>query len=220
MMPMTDESNARRFIEQLFEALSAGLPDPLKIRRKVEEIRDHAPGFPETRFCKGCVLPIVDTVATRFLHEIYGATPEQVHLALRCEGRSTLKKIYQPGEGQSGFSGITWGTNYQRVSKSGKQYPPEARGYQPCPDFGIVHSNPKFTILGETKYAHSRKLSLAGLVKELQYYMRVVREPEKGWDYDFGIGIAYSTAGDTPRRAELIRDHWAADRFMVARFHR
>lgn len=215
---MTDEPTAHRFIEQLFEALSAGLSDPVAIRRKVEETRTHAPKYPESRFCKGCVLPIVDKVATRFLYDVYGTPPEQVHLALRCEGQSTLKGIYEPGEGQSGFSGTTWGTNFQRVSKSGKQYPPEARGYQPCPDFGIVHLNPKFTILGETKYTESKKLSMVGLVKEMQYYMRVAREPEKGWDYDFGIGIAYSAAGDTPRRAELICDHWATDGFMVACF--
>ena len=194
------------------------LSDPASVRKRVEETRDHAPGFAETRFCKGCVLPIVDTVATHFLSAAYGAAPEQVHLALCCEGQSTLKGIYQPGLGQSGFSGTPWGTNYQRVSKSGKQYPPEARGYQPCPDFGIVHSNPKFTILGETKYAERKRVNLAGLVKELQYYMRVAREPDKGWDYDYGIGIAYSAAEDTPRRVELISDHWATDGFMVASF--
>lgn len=211
----TDESAARSFIEQLFEAFCLALSDPTEVRRIVETTRDHAPKFPETRFCKACVLPIFDTVATRFLHQRFGKSPVQVREALRCEGVTTLKKIYESGSEQSGFSRSTWGTNFQRMSKSGKAYPPEHRGYQPCPDFGLVSSNPTFAILGETKYAEAKKVSLTGLVRELRYYMNLPREPERGWEYDFGIGIGYSAIGDGLRHAELIRDHWVTDRFMV-----
>jgi hypothetical protein len=215
----TSPEIALAFSELLFEELKVALFDPGPVRLRMKEIEDHARGFPESLFTKGCVLPIVDRVATSFLSKEMGLTGEQIHAALRCEGFSTLGKIYRPGPEQSGFSSYPWGTNYQRVSKAGVAYPPEHRGYQPCPDFGIVHEG--FRMLGEVKFSKAAT-KLEGLLKsvrnDLLFYMGLPVEPEKGWHYDFGFGIAYTGGGTGAGRAELIKDHWDSHRFVIAVF--
>jgi hypothetical protein len=212
----TDERVAFTFCECLFAELSERFADSNALQQRLTEISSHSK-HPETLFCKGCVLPIVDSVATRFLSSSLLLGPEQIRAALRCEGISNLQKVYQPGPGQSGFSTYTWGTNYQTTSKSGR-----AVRSRPCPDFGVVQpDNPKFALLGETKFSR-RVASATSLVlsveSDLRYYMSLPSEPEKGWHYDYGFGIAYAAGGAGPRKSTLYTQHWAEYRFVVASF--
>lgn len=219
----TDPAKAMEFCALFYAALRDSLCDTAVVLQRVADIESHAPGHAETRFCKGCVLPIVDSVATRYLQCEMGLTPEQIRGALRCEGISTLAQIYTPAVGQSGFSTFTWGTNYQRISKTGKVYPPGTRGYQPCPDFGIVHKKQeKFTLIGETKFSltgTSVTPLLAEICRDLRYYVGLPSEPDKSWDYDFGFGIAYAAGGAGPRKSYLFADEWDKSRFVVGCFH-
>lgn len=219
----TDARKARVFCDLLYSALRDRLSDTNLVLQRVRDFEAHAPGYAETRFCKGCVLPVVDSVATLYLRSELGLAPEQIHAALRCEGISTLPKIYTPAGDQSGFSTFTWGTNYQRVSKSGKPYPPDGRGYQPCPDFGIVHRDEEeFTLVGETKFSQtgaSIKPLLVEVCRDLRYYVGLPSEPDKNWDYDFGFGIAYAGGGGGLRKSHLCSDEWDKNRFVVACFY-
>jgi hypothetical protein len=193
---------ARTFCDELFTLLRERLSNPNTVIERISEIREHARAFPETLFCKGCVLPLVDTAATRFLFESLALDPTRIRGALRCEGFSTLPSIYQPQAGQSGFSTYTWGTNYQLVDKTGKP----RSGYRPCPDFGIAHVEaPKFALLGEVKFAlDAPRIETATVMRDLRYYLSLPQEPERNWHYDFGFGLIYAAGGDRrPRTAEL-----------------
>ncbi|HVF70023.1 MAG TPA: hypothetical protein VM940_00260 [Chthoniobacterales bacterium] len=218
----TDLDNAGEFCQLLYCALRDSLSDTAAVLQRVADIESHAPRHTETRFCKDCVLPVVDSVATHYLQSKLGLTLGQIRSALRCEGVSTLAQVYTPAVGQSGFSTFTWGTNYQRVSKTGKAYPPDSRGYQPCPDFGIVHrEKEKFALVGETKFSRGATSSgplLADICRDLRYYVGLPSQPGKSWDYDFGFGIAYAAGGDGPRQCRLFVDEWEKHRFVVACF--
>lgn len=74
-------------ITQLADALGEALGDPVSVRQKVQEIENHAPSFPEVRFCKGCVLPILDSVATKILRAEHDLPREQIRSCLLCEGQ-------------------------------------------------------------------------------------------------------------------------------------
>lgn len=215
-----DPDIALRFCVRLFEELSRRLTDPAVVHSRLAEIESHAPTFPEVLFCKGCVLPVVDTVATHFLTTELLFSAAQIHSALRCEGYSSLPKIYTPGSGQSGFSAYTWGTNYQRTDKQGKAHSAAHPGSKPCPDFGIIHlGEQRFTLLGETKFKRSQsRLTSTSLERDLRYYMGLPIEAEKDWHYDFAFGLAYAAGGSAPRQATLITDHWVTDRFVIAHF--
>lgn len=204
-------------IAQLADSLAQGLADPANVRQKVQDIESHAPAFPEVRFCKGCVLPVLDSVVTKLLRAEHNLTQDQIRSCLLCEGQSTLPGIYTPGEDQSGFGGVTWGENWQRVSKSGQVAPDHKPGYRPCPDFGILcPSSPGLALLGEVKYASRESASgLSKLIEELRYYMAVPIEHDKKWSYNYGVGIYYAAAGDQPRRTRLITDHWRSERFAL-----
>lgn len=204
-------------ITQLADALAEDLRDPGQTRARVQEIEKHAPKFPEVRFCKSCVLPTVDTIATSLLHSELGLSGDEIRQSLLCEGQSTLPEIYSPKESQSGFGGVTWGDNWQRVSKSGQVAPADKLGYRPCPDFGIVSPDQSaLALLGEVKYVGNQgTASLAGIIKELRYYMGLPVEPDKKWRYRYGVGILYAAAGDSPRRLRLITDYWRSDRFAL-----
>lgn len=219
----TSAEQALSFCEDLYAQICLQLSEPSTVRARLEAIGDHAPGFPETLFCKGCVLPIVDFVATRFLSAELSLPSLQIRSALRCEGFASLPNIYLPSAQQSGFSAPPWGSNYQQVSKSGLKAKPGQAGIRPCPDFGIVHTGPpKFTLLGETKFARKATrltLLLTEITRDLRYYMGLPSEPTKGWDYDFGFGIAYAGGGTTTRQSRFITDHWVDQRFVVAAFH-
>jgi hypothetical protein len=213
---------AEKFYTSLFKALHESLSDTLAVLDIVSRTRAHAPAFPESRFCKGCVLPVVDTVATNFFTNECDLNTRQIRQALRCEGVTTLNDIYNPSIGQSGFGGATWGKNFQPYDKRGKPAK-AARGYQPGPDFGIVHQGAtKFSMLGETKFKpdSSRVGPLHEEVRrDLKYYVGLPCEPEKEWDYDFGFGIAYAGGGAGFRKSYLATDDWLAHRFVVACFH-
>jgi hypothetical protein len=219
----TDLRKARQFCELLFTWLCHDLADTNLVLQRIKAIAAHAPGHAETRFCKGCVLPIVDRVANQYLNSTFSLTREQIRNSLRCEGISNLKTIYIPGEDQSGYSTFTWGENYQRVSKTGKIYPSDSRGYQPCPDFGIVHKgNAEFCLVGETKFsvtATKVEPLLNEVRRDLRYYVGLPAEPTKDWDYDVGFGIAYAAGGAGPRQSYLFDADWQSDRFVVACFH-
>jgi hypothetical protein len=76
-------------------------------------------------------------------------------------------------------------------------------------------------MLGETKFS-SRKVKADSLVREaardLRYYVSLPCEPEKGWEYDFGFGVAYAGGGEGRRIANLLTSNWGESRFVVACF--
>jgi hypothetical protein len=74
------------------------------VRAKVQELLSKN-SFPESCFCKGCVLPVVDSVSTDYLTARWGATRFEVHHALRCEGFDT--PLYDCSDTQVGFSSAT-----------------------------------------------------------------------------------------------------------------
>jgi len=217
---ITDPNIALLLCVRLFEELRRRLSDPAVVLSRLAQVESHAPTFPEVLFCKGCVLPIVDSVATRFLNSELSLSAAEIHSALRCEGFSSLPKIYTPGTEQSGFSGFTWGTNYQRTDKQGTSLPAEHQGSRPCPDFGIIHlGERRFTLLGETKFKRGNpRVTTTSLERELRYYMRLPIEADKHWHYDFGFGLAYAAGGTALRQATLITDNWLTDRFVIAHF--
>jgi hypothetical protein len=218
----TNINLAKQFCEDLFKALQEVLSDTQAVLDLVDGTHAHAPGFPESRFCKGCVLPVVDSVTTKFLTDECGLDGQQIKQSLLCEGVTTLGDIYSPSSGQSGFSGKTWGTNFQPIDKRGKPAT-TARGYQPGPDFGIVHRGAtKFSMLGETKFKRDA-LNISRLLtdvrSDLKYYVSLPCEPEKDWDYDFGFGIAFAGGGEGRRKSYLVTDDWNEHRFVIACFH-
>ncbi len=208
---------AEEYLWQLSRSLAGGLSNPRLVHENVAKWISHAPKFPEVRFCKGCVLPIVDMVTTEFFNSKLGLSASAANAALRCEGASTLSGIYTPGENQVGYSGITWGTNYQGITKGGK-----AGRYRPCPDFGVIHAGPpSLNVLGEVKFAAKavkRDRLLAGIRKDMDYYMGLSREPELGWHYEVGIGVAYGAMNGGEARIEVITDDWAEKNYFVVLF--
>jgi hypothetical protein len=219
----TEPTKAREFCELLYAGLVKALCDTDAVRGRVADIAWHACRFPETRFCKGCVLPVVDRAATAFLSGRFGLRAEEIRNALRCEGAKSLPEIYEPGPGQSGFGLVhAYGENYQRTAKNGR-VSDKPRGERPSPDFGIVHrARSKFSMLGETKYSErDTKIEplLREVVRDLRYYLALPPEPEKNWDYDFGFGVAYAACGAGPRAAFLMTEYWDDGRFVVACFH-
>jgi hypothetical protein len=215
---MGNRAVAEEYLRKLTRALAASLRDPGSVHALVAQCEAHAPRFPETRFCKGCVLPIVDRVTNEFFESHLGLSRSAAHAALRCEGASTLPNIYTPGAGQTGYSGITWGTNYQDCDKSGR-----AGTYRPCPNFGIVHAGElSLNILGEVKYAPRaprRDILFSSIHKDMRYYMDLERAPHLGWPYEFGIGIAYGAAPGTVPDVEILADDWDAKNFVIMLFH-
>ena len=209
---------AEDYLWTLCRTLSRELKDSAAVMSTVERLEDHAKGFPEVRFCKGCVLPVLDRVTTEFFNTRLSLSSKEAHAALRCEGASTLPSIYAPGDGQSGFSGVTWGTNHQSSGKGGGK-----RKSLPCPDFGVVHlGTPSLTILGETKYvtrAVSRDRLLAMITKDMDDYMAVERDAELGWHYEFGIGIAFRPSADRLLNVEVLTQQWAKKRYFIMLFH-
>ena len=220
--PITgDPEFSMLLITQLADALGNALADPVKVRQKVQDIESHAPSFPEVRFCKGCVLPILDSVATKLLRAEHDLPQEQIRSSLLCEGYTTLPNIYSPDQDQSGFGGFTWGENRQLISKSGQAAPDGKPGSLPCPDFGILSSDhPGLALLGEVKYASQQSGGgLTKLINELRYYMAIPIEPDKRWHYNYGVGIFFAAAGYQLRRTRLITDYWRSDRFALIAIH-
>src|SRR5690348_16824090 len=72
----TDLIKARQFCELLYTWLCHELSDASSVLQKVREIESHAPGHAETRFCKGCVLPIIDKIATQYLSATFALNRE------------------------------------------------------------------------------------------------------------------------------------------------
>jgi hypothetical protein len=105
-----NQNDAFHYCKILFEALAAPLCDIEHVQRVTQDLKDRrlAPTFPEVRFCKGTVLPIVDTVTTEYLTQEVGASRDQVRRALRCEGFQTLPQYYEQTEAMSGYSGSPW----------------------------------------------------------------------------------------------------------------
>jgi hypothetical protein len=207
---LTDSGMDRDYALELHRELCARLTDVDRVRALVERYRSAAPTFPETRFCKAVVLPVVDEVATTVLTQRHGATRAEVRRALRCEGYAT--PLYEPDERQVGFCSHSRSNSYHPGDKSGRR--PTSRR---SPDFAIRH--PALRMLGETKYVERASVSaIARLLAELKDYLSIESEPTSDWGHDFGFGLLYGYGGEGPRSVQLIEDHWQAHRIFIARF--
>ncbi len=218
-LEMTDLAHALAYGERLFSALREGLTDVAHVKALVERLGPHAPAFPEVRFCKGGVLPIVDEVTNRFLVEEFKADRHAAFRSLRCEGFANLSECYQLGGDRTGFSGSPWNRTKQPLSKCGTR-----AGSTANPDFCVRHNgDPSLRLVGEVKYSAKTRQSasiIAGVVAELRYYMAILSDPDYGtdWGHDFGFGVIYCAGGDAPRRSRLILDNWESDGIMIASF--
>jgi hypothetical protein len=216
-MTATDLSVSLDFAQRLFDRLRADLTDVTGVKATVERLKPLARTFPESRFCKGCILPIVSEVANTFLAEHFGASSSEVFNALRCEGFENLAAFYQITEARTGFCGSAWNRDKQPVSKCG-----ERTGSGANPDFCIWYSKQgQLRLAGETKYEASRRSSQAAVrsvLTDLQHYLSIKSCSHSDWGHDFGFGIAYCAGGEQPRKAELLTDYWESDKVLIAYF--
>ena len=177
-----------------------------------------APTFPEVRFCKGCVLPIVDETTTKFLSSKAGATREQIRASLRCEGFQTLPQYYEFNERMSGYIGSPWNRDKILPSKSGASQHTGAN-----PDFSVRFNGvASLRVVGEVKYLPGRFTSAAGVQqvkRELLHYLSIRTSSHSDWAHDVGFGIMYCAKGDTDRKADLIMDYWHSDNIAIAYFY-
>lgn len=216
---MTDLSHAYEFAVLLHDLLATAIADVERVRGVVDRLSPLAPTFPETRFCKGCVLPVVDRAANVFLRDRYGASANGVYRALRCEGFANLREYYTRDDGQTHFSSFTQVRTDQTGSKAGA-----GKTSRPSPDFCIRYANPShaFRMVGEVKYA-PKTGTRGGMVEqirhELSYYLSIKSDEKTDWGHDFGYGLAYAAGGDgRVRRASLITDFWASDHILISCF--
>src|SRR5579872_5404992 len=114
----TSPANALRFCQELHRQLAHELSDCALTRRRVEYLKPQN-SFGESCFCKGCVLPIVDSVTTRYLLNSFGASRAEIRHSLRCEGFNT--PMYDCDESQVGFSSHSRSNSYHPGDKSGRR---------------------------------------------------------------------------------------------------
>lgn len=217
---MTELEVALEYCEGLYQALVKSLC----ISNHVNSITEHlksislSPTFPEVRFCKGCVLPVVDEFTTQFLISKFSASKSDIRNALLCEGFQTIEQYYPKTDRMSGYSRSPWNRDKILDSKSGSAIKSGAN-----PDFCVryIHKN-KLRVVGEVKYLPKRKSSDAGIqqiLSELRHYMAIPSSSHSDWGHDFGFGIMY--CGNTPSasKVELVRDAWKTERIVIAYFH-
>jgi hypothetical protein len=214
MSTPTNIDDALAFANLLAERLRSALTDVDAVRGCVMRLELLAKKFPETRFCKGCVLPIVDETANQFCADRYSATPYDVYRALRCEGYETLNRYYDVTAGRTGFASYA---AYRPDCKQGT-----GRPSRPSPDYCIrLNSKGPLRLLGETKFSlkpvSTAKLQ-AELLHDLRYYLSIDSEPNSDWGHDFGFGVGYCAAGDGDRTVQVIRDYWEAERILLMIF--
>ena len=206
---MTTLQPPLEFCKELHYHFVRGLQDPVSIRQKVEELRPRN-SFAESCFCKGCVLPIVDTVASRHLGSM-GESKAEIHHALRCEGFDT--PLYVPNGQQSGFSSHSRSNSYHPGDKSGRR--PTSRR---SPDF-CIRSRRGLRLVGEIKFLpRLRSSSVSQIVHELRDYLSIRNEPTSDWGHDFGFGLVYAFQGDTVRQAEAVTTFWDSGRIFLSIF--
>jgi hypothetical protein len=216
-MQMTDLVLAYDFCTELHSRLVAALSDVGRVRQKVAQLKSHA-SFQETRFCKGCFLPVLDEFANEFFSDRYGASATDVRAALRCEGYRTLKSCYEMTGRLTYFSGTPITKARQPVGKNG-----QVPGGQACPDFCIrlAGSVSPFRMMGEAKYSATGAKecdALKDLHRHVKYYLAIKSDPLTDWGHDFGYGIGYAAGGGGTRESKLIEDHWDSDRILISAF--
>jgi hypothetical protein len=190
--------------------LARQLTDVGNVRSKVADLLPRNP-FRESCFCKGCVLPVVDTLTTKFLADEFGAPPEAVRHALRCEGFAT--QLYTCDASQVGFSSHSRSNSYHPGDKSGRR-----ETSRRSPDFCIRYRD-KLRMVGELKYVESyRPSDVQKLVHELRDYLSIAGEPTSDWGHDFGFGLFYVYGGESPRAASISHDYWDSDRILISTF--
>lgn len=216
----TEILNGQEYCETLFSALAANLTDIAHVHDvdaslKVKAI---APTFPEVRFCKGCVLPIVDETTTSFLSLKASASREEIRASLRCEGFQTLAQYYESSSRMSGYIGSPWNRDKTLPSKSGDSQHTGAN-----PDFCVRFNGVEpLRVVGEVKYLPNRLTSGAAVQqvkRELLHYLSIRTSSHSDWAHDFGFGIMYCAKGDADRKADLIMDYWLSDKIAIAYFH-
>lgn len=196
------------FVERLHAQLEQKLRNNASVRSMVDKLLPTNP-FPESCFCKGCVLPIVDSCATEFLTARCGVNQFSVYHALRCEGYAS--PMYACSSDQVGFSSHSRSNSYHPGDKSGRR-----ASSRRSPDFCIRH--PSLRMVGEVKYV-PREKSTAKLAHELRDYLSIRSEPTSDWGHDFGYGLLYMYGGSGVVQVELVRDRWEQERFLISVFH-
>jgi hypothetical protein len=208
MTTLTDD--AREFCSLLHWSLSERLRDVVAVQERVKDLRSQN-SFRESCFCKGCVLPIVDRVATKFLDARYHASREAVHKSLRCEGFET--PLYGSEPSQVGFSSHSRSNSYHPGDKSGRRATSRR-----SPDF-CVRFEDKLRMLGELKFVETyRSAEVQRLVHEMRDYLSIKSESTSDWGHDFGFGLYYVYGGDAPRTARLSHDYWESNRILISTF--
>jgi hypothetical protein len=207
---MTGGDDWLNFCTRVHQRLAVDLCDVTSVRNVVQRLLPRN-SFAESCFCKGCVLPIVDEVATSHLIVTKGAAKFDIHRALRCEGFDT--PMYECGESHVGFSSYSRSNSYHPGDKSGRR----AQSRR-SPDFCIRYGG-GLRMLGELKYvAKVGGSTTSQVVRELRDYLSIQQEPTSDWGHDFGFGLVYGFAGDGLRKAEALTDYWASDRIFISRF--
>ena len=216
----SEKLDGLEYCETLFAALAEKLTDVAYVQDVDESLkaRGIAPTFPETRFCKGCVLPIVDVITTAYLRSKAEASQDAIRASLRCEGFQTLSQYYEFNNSMSGYIGSPWNRDKTLPSKSGDSQHTGAN-----PDFCVRFNGAKsLRVVGEVKYLPNRLTSAAGVQqthRELLHYLSIQTSSHSDWAHDFGFGIMYCAKGDSARGAELVMDYWQSDKIAIAYFH-
>lgn len=214
---MTDLRQAFEYCHGLHGRLSAAIRNVEPVRTKVEELKSLAPTYPETRFCKAVLLPVVDQWTNEFLQRRLSATSDQAFAAMRCEGYADLNKYYSKTGLQTYFSGTPMTKDKQATGKSvdapGAAYPDW------CVRFNGAAA--ALRMVGEAKYAagaRSRSALEKELLRDLKYYLNIESDSATDWGHDYGYGVGYSAGGDGPRQATLVEDYWESDRILISSF--
>jgi hypothetical protein len=205
-----DTRSALQFCHELHRELAIEISDPVIVRGRVESLRAMN-GCRESRFCKGCILPIVDRVATRFLTTQFHVSRAEIRRALRCEGFNT--PMYTRTEAHSGFSSHSRSNSYHPGDKSGRR-----QQSRRSPDF-CIRSADQLRIVGELKHLPRVSPAItAQVVRELRDYLAIASEPTSDWGHDFGFGLIYGFGGDTPHMSQAALDYWESDHIFLSLF--
>jgi hypothetical protein len=219
---MTNLDQAYEYCRGLHRRLDAALDSVERVRETVATLEPLAKKFPETRFCKALVLPVIDQWTNEYLQDRFGASAAAVCAALRCEGYRDLIKYYQKSGRQTYYSDTPKTRANQPIGKNGKR-----PGGQACPDWAIRFASPQgsLRVVGEAKFAsgtRSKELLQADLRHDLIYYLNIESDiesdSETDWGHDFGYGVAYSAGGHGPRNGTLVEDNWPHDRILMSVF--
>jgi hypothetical protein len=194
-MMASDMSIPLDFTKRLYDRLRPELTNVTAIKTTVEWL---ARTFPEVRFCKACVLPIVNEVANLFLAERFDASRQDVFRALRCEGFKNLSQFYEISDTRTRSCGSPANRDKQTLSKSRGQTNSGA-----SPDFCIWYSSThgQLRMVGEAKYPASQRSSqpaVRDVLADLRYYLAIKSCSHSAWAHDFGFGVVYCAGGDQP----------------------